>query len=77
MYHGVYWCTNYLVFIFRIKISNDDIFWLFVWLNKVVCIENKLFHWGFIVTLKFEYNGVEIKSFSANMIKLGCTFLDM
>jgi hypothetical protein len=30
-----------------------------------------------MVAFKFEYNGVEIKSFSANMIKLRCTFLDM
>jgi len=30
-----------------------------------------------MVTFKFEYNAVEIKSFNANMIKLGQTFPDM
>jgi hypothetical protein len=37
----------------------------------------KLFHWRSMVTFKFEYNGVKIKSFSANMTKLGGTFLDL
>jgi hypothetical protein len=30
-----------------------------------------------MVTFKFEYNDVEIKSFNANMTRLRCTFLDM
>jgi hypothetical protein len=30
-----------------------------------------------MVTSKFEYTSVEIKSFSANMIKLECTFPNM
>jgi hypothetical protein len=29
-----------------------------------------------MVTFKYEYNGVEIKSFNANMTKLEHTFLD-
>jgi hypothetical protein len=51
----------------KLESLNDDIFWSFVWLYKVVCIENKLFHWMCMVTFEFEYNDVEIKSFSANM----------
>jgi hypothetical protein len=54
----------------ELKSSNNDIFWSFLWLDKFVYIENELFHWGSMVTFKFEYNGVEIKSFNAKMTKL-------
>ncbi len=77
MYHGVYWCTNYMVFIFKIKIIK----WRYI---LVIClIKQGCMHRKKIVPLrvygkiKFEYNNVEIKSSSANMTKLECTFLDM
>jgi hypothetical protein len=75
MCHLVYWCIMY-IFIIKIKVIK---LWVIIIMTLKflihICKFKKLYHWWWIITFKFLYNSVSIKTHNARVTIFGETFV--